>query len=167
MDKNGRPLEELGLFYEQGTLQRGQLICIVKGTLRRGLSRTDTHALQVTAEAYVKPKRNSNRHVWCYANEPPQETVANAKFVALYTGSDVRQDLRASDRVVAMGLYAATTIRPGEEIYAHYGSKSYANLRVGYLPGAAAVLSKEEIPRAQLPAQIFGASFPADALWAF
>ena len=25
--------------------------------------------------------------MWCYANEPPQETVANAKFVALYTGS--------------------------------------------------------------------------------
>ena len=24
--------------------------------------------------------------MWCYANEPPQETVANAKFVALYTG---------------------------------------------------------------------------------
>ena len=46
------------------------------------------------------------------------------------------------------------------------GAKSYANLRIGYTPGAAAVLSKEEIPRAQLPAQIYGASFPADALWA-
>jgi hypothetical protein len=65
------------------------------------------------------------------------------------------------------GLYAAATIRPGDEIYAHYGAKSYANLRIGYTPGAAAVLSKEEIPRAQLPATIYGASFPADALWAF
>ena len=91
MDKNGRPLEELGLFYEQGTLQRGQLICIVKGTLRRGLSRTDTHALQVTAEAYVKPKRNSNRHVWCYANEPPQETVANAVLRGHNVTSEWRQ----------------------------------------------------------------------------
>ena len=165
-DKNGQPLDEHGLFYEQGTLRRGQLICIVKGTLHRGHSRTDTHALQITPEAFVRPKRNSDRHVWCFANEPPQDTVANAKFVVLYTGSDVRQDLRASDRIVSMGLYAATTIRPGDEIYAHYGAKSYANLRIGYTPGAAAVLSKEEIPRAQLPAQIYGASFPADALWA-
>ena len=165
-DESGQPLGERGLFYEQGILQRGDLICVVKGTLHRGLSRTDTHALQITPEAYVRPKRNSDRHVWCFANEPPQDTVANAKFVVLYTGSDVRQDLRASDRIVSMGLYAATTIRPGDEIYAHYGAKSYANLRIGYTPGAAAVLSKEEIPRAQLPAQIYGASFPADALWA-
>ena len=162
----GQPLDEHGLFYEQGTLRRGQLICIVKGTLHRGHSRTDTHALQITPEAFVRPKRNSDHHVWCFANEPPQDTVANAKFVVLYTGSDVRQDLRASDRIVAMGLYAAATIRPGDEIYAHYGAKSYANLRIDYTPGAAAVLSKEEIPRAQLPAQIYGASFPADALWA-
>ena len=68
---------------------------------------------------------------------------ANAKFVALYTGSDVRQDLRASDRIVAMGLYAATTILPGEEIFVHYGTKSYENLRIGYTPGAPAALSKE------------------------
>lgn len=33
--------------------------------------------------------------MWCYANEPPQETVANAKFVALYTGS---AHARGSDR---------------------------------------------------------------------
>ena len=31
--------------------------------------------------------QKGRRHMWCYANEPPQETVANAKFVALYTGS--------------------------------------------------------------------------------
>ena len=91
-DKCGRRLDELSLFHEQGTLVRGQLICIVKGTLHRGLSRTDTHAMQLTHEAYVKPKRNSERHMWCYANEPAQKTLANAKFVALYTGSDVRQD---------------------------------------------------------------------------
>ena len=92
--------------------------------------------------------------------------AANAAFVALYRGSDVRQDLRSSDRVVAMGLFAAARIRPGEEIYVHYGTKSYANLRIGYTPGAAAVLSKEEIPRAELPAQVYGATYPADALWA-
>ena len=166
-DKSGCRLDELGLFHEQGTLVRGQLICVVKGTLHRGQSRTDTHAMQVTHEAYVKPKRNSERHMWCYANEPAQKTVANAKFVALYTGSDVRQDLRASDRIVAMGLYAATTILPGEEIFAHYGTKSYENLRIGYTPGAPAALPKEEIPRAQLPAQIYGGRFPADALWAY
>ena len=167
-DKSGCRLDELGLFHEHGTLQRGQLIAIVKGTLVRGQSRTDTHALQITAESHVKPKRKSapERHLWCFANEPPEKQSANAAFVALYTGSDVRQDLRASDRVVAMGLFAAARIRPGEEIYVHYGTKSYANLRIGYTPGAAAVLSKEEIPRAELPAQVYGATYPADALWA-
>ena len=167
-DASGAFLAELGLFHEHGTLERGQLIAIVKGTLVRGQSRTDTHALQITAESHVKPKRKSapERHLWCFANEPPEKQSANAAFVALYTGSDVRQDLRASDRVVAMGLFAAARIRPGEEIYVHYGTKSYANLRIGYTPGAAAVLSKEEIPRAELPAQVYGATYPADALWA-
>ena len=167
-DASGAFLAELGLFHEHGTLQRGQLIAIVKGTLVRGQSRTDTHALQITAESHVKPKRKSapERHLWCFANEPPEKQSANAAFVALYTGSDVRQDLRSSDRVVAMGLFAAARIRPGEEIYVHYGTKSYANLRIGYTPGAAAVLSKEEIPRAELPAQVYGATFPRDALWA-
>ena len=109
------------------------------------------------------PERGSARHAWACANEPPEGTTANAKFVVFYEGADVRTDLSKSDRVVAVALYAACDLYCHEEIFAHYGTL-YRGFR-SYKVGKEASLLKDEIPVEQLPSRIYGDATPEDALF--
>ena len=163
--KNGRVLDEVGLFLGEGReyVVRGDFLCMVKGVQVYGESLDDTHAMKICDTSFVVPVRQSDSHIWSSANEPEFGKVANAKFIAHYAGHEVRADLSAKDSIIAVALYAAEVIRAGDEIFAHYGS-DYEGLRT-YQPGEAAVLLKRDIPFEQYPSQIFGVSLPGDAIF--
>ena len=93
--KNGRVLNEVGLFLGQGRddVARGDFLCMVKGVQVYGESLDDTHAMKISDTSFVVPIRRSDSHIWSSANEPEFGKVANAKFIAHYAGHEVRADL--------------------------------------------------------------------------
>ena len=82
--KNGRVLDEVGLFLGEGReyVVRGDFLCMVKGVQVYGESLDDTHAMKICDTSFVVPVRQSDSHIWSSANEPEFGRVANAKFIA-------------------------------------------------------------------------------------
>ena len=63
--------------------------------------------------------------------EPPINTEANCVFVYFSKAKEIGAQRPKGKRVSAVAVYAARDLRPGEELFVHYGSSKARDYNVG------------------------------------